>query len=149
MATIIKMEVAPPRYPVVTPEGAVKMVPLAPHVSTALESVDGEVVVKRAYESKGWVLLKDLYLQDGRQDLWKAWEDHQAARTKARKDSLQIDSFPDAYLPKEVHRRRAGHRPMAKTWKMPDLPPIDLSDEQEPAPAPRKGRPPKAVAQEG
>lgn len=143
MAVIVKLEVKPPRFPVVTHEGLVKLIPVAPHITTALEEVEGQISVRKVYENKGWVLLQDLYLQEGRQDLWQAWLDHRKALEQARKDSLQIESFPDKYLPREVHRRRAGHRPMAKTWKMPELPPVDMDEPEVPAPVKRGGRKPK------
>ncbi|MCY1055433.1 hypothetical protein [Nannocystis sp. SCPEA4] len=128
-----------------------KLVQVASNITTALEFDEGgEAVVTKSYERKGWVLLQDLYRQEGRMDLWKAWEDHRAAILAARKDGLSIAGFPDKYLPREVHRRRAGHRPESKAFSLPDLPAVDLSEpEVEASPAPRKGRPPKAQPQEG
>lgn len=131
-----------PRYPVVTPEGIIKLVACANNVTGALElDEDGTPAVVRSHVKKGWILLQDLYQQEGRMELWKAWADHQAARMRARKDGQKIPAFPEQYLPAEVQRRRAGHRPLAHTWSMPTFEPVSLDA---PAPVGRgPGRPRK------
>jgi len=148
MARVRSAYVDPPRYPVVSPEGLVKLVPVAQNITTALEfDEDGEVVMTKTYERKGWIMLETLYAQEGRSDLWSTWKQHRAALEAARKDGLSLPGFPDKYLPREVQRRRAGHRPQAVTWTMPDLPAVDMEGPAEvdldPAPALKRGRKPK------
>ena len=113
-----------PRFPLVTPEGLIKLVGVASNVRGALEADGRQVVISRSHESEGWRFLKSLYDEDRRPDLWAAWESHQAALRVARRAGQTIAAFPDRYLPSEVHRRRAGQRPNVNTWTMPDLAPI-------------------------
>lgn len=153
MARVIKAEVDPPRFPVVNAEGQIKLIPLAPHVSTALEVQDGEVVLRRSYERKGWAMLQDLYARENRADLWKLWKDHRRAIEDARRESQSPPPpFPDKYLPREVQRRRAGQRPTNSTFSFPDLPEVSMDEpeefESEPAPAPKRGRKPKVESEE-
>lgn len=141
--------VDPPKIHVVSPEGLVKPIMVAANIRGALELDDeGTPVLVRSYFKAGWAILRDLYMQEGRQDLWHAWEAYQEARKKAKKDGLQVPSFPDKYLPREVQRRRAGHHPESKQWVMPDLPEVSMEepveDEVEPVPAPKRGRKQKA-----
>ncbi|WP_434424606.1 hypothetical protein [Nannocystis pusilla] len=121
-----------------------KLVQVASNITGALElDEEGQPVVTKSYERKGWVLLQELYNREGRVDLWSAWKAHRSATLEARKDGLSTPSWPDKFLPKEVQRRRAGHRPASTAYVLPELAPVDLSeDEIEPAPAPgpKKGR---------
>lgn len=136
----------PPRLPVVSPEGLVKLVAVASNITGALELDDeGNPVLVRSYARKGWEKLEDLYIREGRPDLWSTWQKHREAIETARREGLSIAGFPDKYLPREVQRRRAGHRPMSTLWVMPDLPEVSM-DEPEveeveaPAPVKRGGR---------
>lgn len=138
------MEADLPRYPVVTPEGLIKLVPCAVNVTGALEmDEDGTPAVVRSHAKKGWVLLQDMYRSEGRMDLWKAWTEHQIARQLARKDGMKIPAFPAEYLPQEVQRRRGGQRPMAHTWTMPVLAPVVVDDAPASSQARGPGRPRK------
>ena len=135
------METDLPRYPVVTPDGLIKLVACAQNVTGALEmDEDGAPAVVRSHAKKGWVLLQELYQGEGRMDLWQAWTGHQVARAKAKKDGQTIPAFPSEYLPAEVQRRRAGQTPISHSWVMPVLAPVAV-DEPKRAPAP--GRPKK------
>lgn len=144
MARLRSAFVDPPRIPVVTPEGIIKLVQVAANITGALElDEEGEVQVGKSYEKKGWVLLRDLYAQEGRMDLWTAWEGHRAAVMKARKEGMSVQGWPDKFLPREVQRRRAGHRPASTAYVLPELAPVDLSEEESepaPAPGPKRGR---------
>lgn len=113
-----------PLFPLVTPEGLIKMVGVATNIRGALEVDGGKVNLSRSHESAGWRFLQSLYDEDGRIDLWGAWKSHQAALREARRVGQTIAAFPDRFLPSEVHRRRAGQRPNVNTWTMPDLAPI-------------------------
>lgn len=129
MARLRDIDSDPPRYPVVTPEGMIKMCTVAQNISGALElDEDGAPVVARAHAKRGWTMLQAMYMDDGRMDLWKAWADHQAAKARARRDGQKITAFPAEYLPAEVQRRRAGHRPGAHTWQMPALDPVKVDE---------------------
>lgn len=128
-----------PRFPVVTPDGTIKLCACTLNVTGALEmDEEGSPAVVRSHAKKGWVLLQDLYAQEGRMDLWAAWSSHQTARLKARRDGQKIPPFPAEYLPAEVQRRRAGHLPIIHTWTMPVLAPVAV---EEPKKGP--GRPKK------
>lgn len=133
------LRVDPPRYPVVTHEGLIKLVAVADNITGALELVEGEVVVSRAHAKMAWILLQKLYEAERRMDLWQAWESHQLALRAARAQGQTIPAFPDEYLPAEVQRRRAGVRPNTTTWTVPILKPIVVelaAPVDAPAPAP-------------
>lgn len=122
-------DINPPTIHVVNPHGLVKPVQVASNIRGALElDDDGQPVLVRSYAKSGWAILRDLYEAEGRMDLWRAWEAYQEARAQAKKESRPVPKFEDRYLPREVHRRRAGHLPSATVWTMPDLPPVDMSD---------------------
>lgn len=135
------IEIEPPRFPVVSPEGLIKMVAVAGNIRGALEIGEAGIVLSRYHERQGWQLLQTLYQNEGRIDLWEAWQGHQAAHQAARRYKHSIDSFPAEYLPAEVQRRRAGARPNATVWKMPTLSPIKVD-----APADKPARAPKPDA---
>lgn len=142
MARLRDMESEIPRYPVVTGEGLIKLVACASNVTGALEvDEDGSPAVVRSHAKKGWVMLQDLYQQEGRMDLWQAWSSHQMARLKAKKDGQKIPAFPPEYLPEEVQRRRAGQTPVSHTWTMPVLAPVAISEPE--AGGAKRGRPRK------
>lgn len=136
-------DINPPTIHVVSPQGLVKPIQVATNIRGALElDEDGQPVLVRSYEKSGWSILKDLWIAEGRQDLWHAWGAYQEARQKAKKDGRPVPKFDERYLPREVHRRRAGHLPSATAWTMPDLPPTDMSDpvEEDPVPQPKGKR---------
>lgn len=122
-----------PRYPLVTPEGIVKMVAVASNVKGALVMEEGSVMLSRFHEKQGWQLLQRMYVNEGRADLWAAWESHQAALQEARRRGQSIPAFPAEYLPAEIHRRRAGIRPNVHAWTMPELPPVVVDAPAKPA----------------
>ncbi|MBL9105185.1 MAG: hypothetical protein JNL82_29840 [Myxococcales bacterium] len=108
----------PPRYPVVTDRGLIKLVMVAPGISGALYKHNNTIKVSDEHEAAGWVLLEQLYKDEGRLDLWKIWQEYQQARALGH----DADPLPDEYLPEEVRRRRAGQRPGRKKWSLPPLP---------------------------
>lgn len=118
----------PPRYPVVTDRGLIKLVAVAPGVNGALYEHNGRVKVNDEHEAAGWVLLEMLYEAEGRADLWQIYQDQQ----RARASGFDVDPLPAEYLPEEVRRRRAGHRPGRKKWTLPALeapPALDAVEE--------------------
>ena len=129
MARLRDFDTELPRFPVVTDSGLIKLVACASNVTGALElDEDGTPAVVRSHAKKGWVLLQELYSQEGRMDLWQAWQSHYQARLKAKRDGQKIPAFPSEYLPDEVARRRAGPTPNSHTWQMPVLAPVAISD---------------------
>lgn len=131
------ISIDPPRFALVSPEGLIKMVAVAENIKGALELVAGRVVLAREHEQAGWVFLEKLYADIGRQDLWQHWLKHRETLTAARRAGQTIAPFPDEYLPPEVRKRRAGHRPNAYKWEMPALEPALDPSEAKPA---RKAR---------
>jgi len=135
-----------PLFPLVNPEGLIKMVGVATNIRGALEVDGNKVVLSRSHQSDGWRFLESLYDEDNRLDLWGAWKSHQAALRAARKAGQTIAAFPDRYLPSEVHRRRAGQRPNNHAWTMPDLAPIVADPEADKRPSrAAKGTPARPI----
>ena len=125
----------PPRYPVVTKTGLIKLVMVAPGINGALFEYEGEIKVAPSHEKEKWVLLEKLYEDEGRLDHWAVWQDYQ----RARKAGMECDPLPDEYLPQEVLRRRAGHIPGKKRWSPPGAQPAVSEEKRGP------GRPKKEV----
>lgn len=125
----------PPRYPVVTDKGLIKWVMVAPGISGALYEHNGRIKVSDEHESLGWVLLEKLYEEEGRPDLWQIFQSY----LQAKASGMEADPLPEEYLPEEVRRRRAGHRPGRKKWTPPTLPAAPVALEEKRAP----GRPKK------
>lgn len=107
--------VNPPRYPVVTREGLIKMCPVAGNTGGALYEFEGDVLVAPSH--KHWVLLKDLYEKEGRLEHWRIYQEY----VEAGRAGAERDPFPDELLPDEVLRRRKGHTPDKKKWTAPKL----------------------------
>lgn len=137
-----------PRIPLVTGEGTIKMVAIAPGVTGALsahKTRDGVVLkISAHHEGEGWEMLEDLYRKEGRMDLWQAWQAHREAVVAARRLGQSMDAFDPLYLPAEVQRRRKGHAPNKVTWTMPAVAPISMDEVAVPEPEKKgPGRPRK------
>lgn len=105
----------PPRYPVVTGAGLIKMCPVAGNVGGALYEFEGDILVAPSHAKAGWVLLRDLYEKEGRMEHWAVFGSYVAAG----KAGHERPAFPDEFLPAEVLKRRAGQTPGKKTWAPP------------------------------
>jgi len=134
--------VDPPRYPVVDPDGLIKQVAVASNIRGALELDEGVVVLSRTHQREGWRMLRDLYEEDGRLDLFDLWLKHQAAGRTASGARQKVQPFPEKLLPSEVQRRRKGIRPV-NAFELPaDVKPIiveaERADDVKPPDAPKK-----------
>lgn len=109
----------PDRHPVVTKKGLIKMCAVASNVGGALIEFEGEIKISFSHQKEKWVLLRDLYEQDGRLDHWEVFKDYLAARKKG----AEVPPFPEEFLPKEVLKRRAGEVPGRVVWTPPTLKP--------------------------
>ena len=108
----------PPRYPVVTDKGLIKMVMVAPGINGALYMSRGKVRVSDEHADLHWALLEDMCMDEGRPDKWAVCQSY----FEAKRLGLEVDGpLPDEYLPEEVLRRRAGVRPGRKKWTPPNL----------------------------
>jgi hypothetical protein len=125
------------RVPIVTEAGIIKMIAIASGITGAVTaSVDQRTRIATLrlspdHEAAGWSLLQDLYVAEGRLDLWKAWMDHQKAVASARELGQKLDAFPPQYLPAELQRRRKGFVPRKVNWTAPDLAPIVIGADGE------------------
>lgn len=105
----------PVRYPVVTEKGIIKLCPAEGNVGGALILYEGEVRVSLSHDKRGWVLLRDLYEEEGHLDHFEIYEDSR----RAKRAGAVVKAFPDELLPAEVLRRRAGQVPGQKVWEPP------------------------------
>ena len=108
----------PPRYPIVTDKGLIKMVAVAPGINGALYMFRGKVRVSDEHADLHWALLEDMCMEEGRPDKWQVCKSY----FEAKRQRIEVDGpLPDEYLPDEVLRRRAGHTPGRKKWTPPVL----------------------------
>lgn len=124
MANFTQVEQRYTLVPIVLPiaedpaiSGKIKHLPCAPQVShrwVAPFVTDGRVEygITPLYQRKGYVLLRDLFVAEGRYDDWAAYERHLA---DIQDNKRNLKPFPEDRLPAEVRRRRAcGHDPVTE-----------------------------------